>query len=93
MYLEPNLGTYIRSQVSSISLPNRHIWSCENMKSFFHDERKMFCNLVFGIAFLIAFVGTFSRFLALPSRSLRQAEDVRVCFSRLYPLISFCFVN
>jgi len=53
----------------------------------------MFCNLVFGIAFLIAFVGTFARFLALPSRSLRQAEDVRVCFSRFYPLISFCFVN
>ncbi|CAF1194292.1 unnamed protein product [Rotaria sordida] len=29
----------------------------------------------FGIAFLIACVGTFSRFLALPSTSLRKAED------------------
>ncbi|CAF3496557.1 unnamed protein product [Rotaria sp. Silwood1] len=52
-----NLGTYIRGHISSISLPNRQIWSA------------------FGIAFLIACVGTFSRFLALPSTSLRKAED------------------
>ncbi|CAF2488407.1 unnamed protein product [Rotaria sp. Silwood2] len=52
-----NLGTYIRGHISSISLPNRQIWSA------------------FGIAFLIACVGTFSRFLSLPSTSLRKAED------------------
>ncbi|CAF4003314.1 unnamed protein product [Rotaria sordida] len=34
----------------------------------------------FGIAFLIACIGTFSRFLALPSTSLRKAEDVRCVF-------------
>ncbi|CAF0938632.1 unnamed protein product [Adineta steineri] len=54
---KPNLGTYIRGRVSSISLPSRHIWT------------------LFGIAFMIACVGTFSRFLALPSKALRQAED------------------
>ncbi|CAF0860410.1 unnamed protein product [Adineta ricciae] len=54
---KPNLGTYIRGYISSISLPNRRIWS------------------LFGIAFIIACAGTFSRFLNLPSKSLRLSED------------------
>ncbi|UJR37455.1 hypothetical protein I4U23_030158 [Adineta vaga] len=73
---KPNLGTYIRGYVSSISLPNRRIWSCKNIEILFMTKKiAIFYNLVFGIAFIIACAGTFSRFLALPSKSLRLAED------------------
>jgi hypothetical protein len=77
--LEHNLGTYVRGRVSSISLPNRQIWSGENVKSSLLIREKNFIISAFGIAFIIACAGTFSRFLALPSTSLRKAEDVR-CF-------------
>jgi len=77
--LEHNLGTYVRGRVSSISLPNRRIWLGESVKSWLLIRGKDCLILAFGIAFVIASVGTFSRFLALPSVSLRQAEDVR-CF-------------
>jgi hypothetical protein len=80
LYLEHNLGTYIRGRVSSTSLPNRQIWLGESVRSSLLRREKDSLILAFGIAFIIAFVGTFSRFLALPSTSLRKAEDVR-CFS------------
>jgi hypothetical protein len=51
--------------------------------------REKYCLiLAFGIAFIIACAGTFSRFLAQPSVSLRQAEDVR-CFFLM--LLRVCF--
>ncbi|CAF1293310.1 unnamed protein product [Rotaria sordida] len=49
------------------------------------DERKRFFFISpFGIAFLIASIGTYSRFLLLPSTSLRKAEDVRCVFQPTY---------
>ncbi|CAF4033079.1 unnamed protein product [Rotaria sordida] len=46
------------------------------VKSQLIDKRKRFFFILpFGIAFLIACIGTYSRFLALPSTSLRKAED------------------
>jgi hypothetical protein len=82
--LEHNLGTYIRGRVSSISLPNRQIWAGECVRSLLQIREQECLILVFGLAFIIAFVGTFSRFLALPSASLRQAEDVRISFKGFY---------
>ena len=37
-----------------------------------------FVDLVFGLAFLIGSIGTYARFLNMPSTALRQAEDVRL---------------
>ena len=82
-HLEPNLGTYIHGRISTIQLPNRRIWSGT------HERRVLrriigtfFVDVVFGLAFLIGSIGTYARFLNLPSAALRQAEDVRlVCLT------------
>ncbi len=89
--LEHNLGTYIRARVSSISLPNRLIWTGEK---FIEDRREKhwWFVLAFGIAFLIASAGTYLRFLAQPSASLRQSDDVCDSFFDSF-IEEFCFVD